>query len=135
MSDTSLITFKTICNFVNELSNLDINPTFGSSSLNLHWAPETTFKFNFGSITRDGYLNTEVANWGTDHIGRVDIGHAYQKKVADMVPGAFVRIYESGSQKVYKGQKMVLLEEAIKSRKQWRQAIEDTMDQIREALS
>lgn len=73
--------------FMARLSEIGIVPAYASSSLNLRWFPESNRKMNFGCIRKNGTVDTDVANWVPNTIGRLDIGEKYQQEVAAMVGG------------------------------------------------
>ena len=77
--------------FTDRLSKIDVNPSFGSSSLNLRWFPESTQKMNFGSIRKNGTVDTDPANWVPTKIGRPEIGERYQDALKEILGGKVLK--------------------------------------------
>jgi hypothetical protein len=73
--------------FMARLSEIGIVPAYASSSLNLRWFPESNRKMNFGSINKNGLIDTDPANWVPTGLGRRDIGEAYQEALKTIVGG------------------------------------------------
>lgn len=77
--------------FMARLSEIGIVPAYASSSLNLRWFPESNRKMNFGSINKNGRVDTDPANWVPAAIGRADIGGAYQEQLGKIVGQSTLR--------------------------------------------
>lgn len=127
---------KELFSFVQELSELDIIPVFGSSSLNLRWYPESNLKMNFGSIHKNGKLDTGPSNWVPDSIGKIYLGHDYQKALASIISGAYVRDHENPSCRVvFKEEKPIQISEILPVKAKWKEEIRKAQEQILKALS
>lgn len=122
--------------FLDALSPLDIFPVYGSSSLNLRWLPEENLKMNFGSIYNTGVVYTSPANWMPAKIGKIQIGHGYQKNLASIIPNANVREHENlGHWEVHKDNKAINITELLAVKNEWLKIIEKTQSEILQALS
>ena len=60
-------------------------------NLSLKWHGPDDAEFHLGVIDLEGRLVTDYANWSADGIGRLDLAHDYQAKLAALVPGGQVR--------------------------------------------
>ena len=116
--------------FMETVSELDITPVFGSSSLNLRWFPDGQLKMNFGSIQTTGHVQTSVSNWTLRQIGREDLAHRYQTNLAGIIPGAQV----SPSWTVLKEGKAVPLRDLLDVQEQWMEVIKETQRELTDAL-
>ena len=127
---------KELFSFVQELSNLDITPVYGSSSLNLRWYPESNLKMNFGSIHKSGKLDTAPSNWVPDSLGKIHLGHDYQKSLAAIIRGAYVREHERPTRwVVFKDEKAIQINEVLPVKNSWIEIIKKTQEQMSKALS
>ncbi len=76
--------------FLAEVEPLGVYPDI-RRTLTLKWNDPEGRTFPLGAIDREGLLSTDVAHWAASALGRVDLSHAYQARLADLVPGASVR--------------------------------------------
>ena len=76
--------------FVEHLSDLGVSLEPASRSLVLRWSDDLGNRLNLGAIGTTSDVVTEYANWEPDSIGRVDLAHAYQARLAELV-GGYVR--------------------------------------------
>lgn len=60
-------------------------------SLSLKWQAPDGEGFHLGSILPDGRFEGTYVNWSANGIGRMDLGHAYQRDLAALIPGGAVR--------------------------------------------
>ncbi len=119
------------------LSTIGVVPSFGSSSLNLRWFPESTKKMNFGSIRKTGKVDTDPSNWVPGQIGRPDIGERYQEALAVIVEGRVLKapngtgftlrvVGDDGS--------VVTLGKLLTKKDQWFDLIVKTQDELSKAV-
>ncbi|WP_397420992.1 hypothetical protein [Phenylobacterium sp.] len=59
--------------------------------MTLKWKGPGDRVFRLGHIGSDGRLATDYAHWDAKAVGRIDLSHAYQAKLASAVPGASIR--------------------------------------------
>ncbi len=122
--------------FVDDLARLDITPVFGASSLNLRWFPEENLKMNFGSIFKTGKVDTGVSNWIPEKIGKVSLGHNYQRKLAGIVTGGHVREHEKPScWEVHRQDQRIQISDLLSVRNEWEKIISETQSELLESLS
>ncbi len=122
--------------FVDDLTGLDITPVFGASSLNLRWFPEENLKMNFGSIFKTGKVDTGVSNWIPEKIGKVTLGHNYQRKLAGLIAGAHVREHEKPScWEVHRQNQRIQISDLLSVKNEWKKVISETQTEILEVLS
>ena len=77
--------------FMDRLAQIRVTPVYGASSLNLRWFQESNRKMNFGSIRKNGTVDTDAANWVPTNIGRREIGE-YQEALATILGGKAVKV-------------------------------------------
>jgi hypothetical protein len=122
--------------FVDDLASLNVTPAYGSSSLNLRWFPAEDLKMNFGSIYKTGVVDTGPSNWVPDRMGKISIGHNYQKRLSEIIPGAYVREHEKPScWEVHKNNRRIQLNDLLEEKDRWKHVIAETQDEILAALS
>lgn len=76
--------------FLAEVEPLGVYPDI-RRTLTLKWNDPEGRTFPLGAIDREGLLTTDVAHWAASARGRIDLSHAYQARLADLVPGAKVK--------------------------------------------
>ena len=59
--------------------------------MTLKWKGPGDRVFRLGHIGSDGRLATDYAHWDAQAVGRIDLSHAYQARLASAVPGASIR--------------------------------------------
>ncbi|WP_421935531.1 hypothetical protein [Phenylobacterium sp.] len=59
--------------------------------LSLKWRSPTGREFMLGGVDREGRFVADVANDAANAIGRLDLSHAYQRLIANGLPGGSVR--------------------------------------------
>lgn len=122
--------------FVDSLSSMDINPDYGVSSLNLRWSPDGNLKINFASIVKSGIVDTSVANWNLQKVGKLSLGHEYQRILASIIPGGYVREHENpGHWEVHKNKRRIQVSDLMQVKEQWKGVIKDTQNTILGSLS
>ena len=60
-------------------------------NLSLKWRGPDQIEYHLGSVGQNGAVGTDYCHWSADHIGRVDLSHAYLADLAAIVPGGKVR--------------------------------------------
>lgn len=127
---------NTLMALLNQLAPHDIFPVYGSSSLNLRWLPEDNLKMNFGSIYKNGVVDTSTANWVPEKIGKVSIGHKYQNQLAALIPGATVRKHDNPSHwEVHKNGKRIVLSDLFTISDEWIKIITAIQTEILHSLN
>jgi len=122
--------------FIDDLTNLNVTPAYGSSSLNLRWFPAEDLKMNFGSIYKTGTVDTGPSNWIPDRMGKISIGHNYQKRLSAIIPGAYVQEHEKPScWEVHKDNRRIQLNDLLEEKDRWKHIIAETQNEILAALS
>lgn len=123
--------------FMERLSEIEITPSFGSSSLNLRSFPDGTKKMNFGSIRKNGTVDTDPANWATGQMNRPDIGERYQEALK-IITGGEVKATKNGSGftiRVVRGDGAIItLGDLLKVKDQWFDLIVRTQDELNKAV-
>lgn len=59
--------------------------------LMLKWRSSSGAEFNLGAVELEARFGGDYVNWSADAIGRLDLAHAYQQAIADLIPGGTVR--------------------------------------------
>lgn len=77
--------------FTTKLEAMGIAIEFGKGSMILRWRPDETHAWNLGSITTSGKVWTDLLNGQADAVGLLNLSHAYLKRLASFVPGAYVK--------------------------------------------
>lgn len=119
--------------FMDRLSEREITPSFGSSSLNLRSFPGGTKKMNFGSIRKNGTVDTDPANWATGQLNRPDIGERYQETLAAIASGKVLETKNGNgfNLRVVRGDgSMVTLGDLLKVKDRWFDLIVSTQDEL-----
>lgn len=121
---------------VASLMSLDITPGYRGSSLNLYWAPDSNLKINFSSIIKTGAVDTSVTNWNLQKLGKVQLGHEYQQKLASLIPDGYVREHENpGHWEVHKNNQRIQLSDLIQVKESWEKLIKETQYIIMNVLN
>lgn len=121
--------------FVVKAEKQGITAGFGKDSLNLRWHPDESRAFNLGSVTTAGKVGTDFLNGPADTIGRIDLSHTYLKKLAELVPGAWVKQPSSPlSCYVAKGSSLVTIDGLLARDEGWLQAMVEFMESASSAL-
>lgn len=123
--------------FMERLSEIEITPSFGSSSLNLRSFPGGTKKMNFGSVRKNGTVDTDPANWATGQINRPDIGEKYQEALATISDGKVLKTKNGNgfTIRVVRGDgAIVTLGDLLKVKDQWFDLIVRTQDELNKAV-
>jgi hypothetical protein len=76
--------------FIRRLEELDVTQDFGKTSLILRWRDDE-LGWNLGSVLTSGRVWTDVINLQADAVGLLDLAHAYQREIAEAIPGAYVK--------------------------------------------
>jgi len=123
--------------FMGRLSEIGVVPSYGSSSLNLRWFPESTKKMNFGSIRKIGTVDTDPANWVPGQLGKAEIGEKYQLALAEIVNGNVLKA-KNGSgytiRVVRKDGAVVPLADLLNRKDQWFDLIVRTQNELAKAV-
>lgn len=73
--------------FAERLDDLGVKLEMASKSLVVRWRNGVGDQLNLGGITETGEYYSEYANWAPDKIGRVELAHQYQDRIAEIVGG------------------------------------------------
>lgn len=127
---------KELKGFIDELSDLDIFPTPGEKSLNIHWNPEGRYTINFASIKINGNVNTEPTNWALkDTIHKLELAFDYFSDLCEIVPDSHIRELPSGNGKVVVGEKSEFsIQMLLSDKAAWVKAIRSLQDKIIEVI-
>ncbi|MGD1071575.1 MAG: hypothetical protein ABSB15_15660 [Bryobacteraceae bacterium] len=76
--------------FIEKLETYAVTPEFGIDSMILRWHDDTR-NWNLGTIPSSGKVLTDWVSAQADGVGLVDVSRQYLRRLAALVPGAFVR--------------------------------------------
>ncbi len=117
------------------LSDLNIIPGYGGSSLNLRWSPDGNLNINFSCIKKSGAVDTSLANWNLNKLGIVHLAHEYQRKLASIMPGSYVREHENPEHwEVHKNNKRIQISDLLPVEENWVNIIKETQENIMSSL-
>ena len=101
----------------------------------LRWYPDETRAWNLGSIITNGKVWTDFLNGQADSIGQIQLAHAYLKKLADAIPGAYVKEGSKPTHRyVAKGQTYVTIDALLAHEDVWIDAIKELTSAVAVAL-
>jgi hypothetical protein len=80
--------------FTRQLEPLGVTTDFGKDSMILRWRPDEKRAWNLGTIRTVGKVETDWLNQQTDLVGLLELSHAYLRRIADSVPGAYVKEHD-----------------------------------------
>jgi len=113
-----------------------MTPDYGVSSLNLKWSPDGNLKINFASILKAGAVDSSAANWKLHQIGMLALGHEYQRKLASIIPGGYVREHENPDHwEVHKDKKRFQVSDLMQVKDQWKEFLKGIQAKILNSLN
>jgi hypothetical protein len=136
-ASTSPQVSESLSDYMERLAEIGVTPVYGSSSLNLRWFPESTRKMNFGSVRKNGTVDTDPANWVPNQIGKPEIGEKYQEAVAALVQGKAIKVKNGSghSMRVVRSDNSALLIGDLLARKEdWFRLIVQTQEELATAV-
>jgi hypothetical protein len=120
--------------FTERLEAIGIAIEFGQGSMILRWQPGEK-RWNFGSITTSGKVWTEMINWPADTPELLDLSHAYLRRLASLVPGAYVKeTPKPTAWCVFKGKTYITIDELLAHEDGWLAAVQEFMAAAADAL-
>jgi hypothetical protein len=100
----------------------------------LRWQPDEK-PWNLGTISTSGKVWTEHVNWQADAVGLLNLGHAYLKRLASLVPGAHVKeTPKPQSWFVAKGGTYITIDDLLADEDGWLAAMQEFMAAVTDAL-
>jgi hypothetical protein len=121
--------------FTSQLESMGIATEFGTSSMILRWRPDEKRAWNLGSIITSGKVWTEMLNGQADAVGLLNLSHGYLKRLAALVPGAYVKeLPKQTSWYVAKKGTYVTTDELLAHADGWIAAIQEFTAAASEAL-
>lgn len=121
--------------FMTQLEPLDVVTEFGKSSMIFRWRPDEKRAWNLGSITTSGKVWTDMLNLQTDSVGLLELSHAYLKRIADAVPGAYVKEHtKPTSWYVAKGGTYITIDSLLAHKDEWMTAMREFTEAASRAL-
>jgi hypothetical protein len=120
--------------FTSRLEEIDVRIRFGTKSMILGWQFDEK-PWNLGTIFTSGTVRTEMVNWQADAVGLLKLSHACLKRVASLVPGAYVK--EAGKPQswfVAKGGTWITIDELLAHEDGWLAAMQEFMAAVTDAL-
>lgn len=121
--------------FVERISMLGVVKDFGKASMILRWRPDESHIWSLCAILTDGKVWTEFIHAQADTVGLIELSHAYVRRLASAVPGAYVK--ESGkatSWHVDKNGTYISIDDLLAHADGWYAAIEEFTTAVTEAL-
>lgn len=116
--------------------NIFLSPAAKSASLK--WESPGGQSFTLGSISTTGTLTTFSVSWGPNHIGMVELGHAYLEELASLVGGAVKKTKDPGMWYVVTkadGTKTPAALALLDRQEQWLALIQRYQSQLTRAMS
>lgn len=121
--------------FTSRLEAIGIATEFGKGSMILRGRPDEKRAWNLGTILTSGKVWTDLLNRQADAVGLVYLSHDYLKRLASMVPGAYVKEFSKPtSWYVGKGGTTITIDELLAHEDGWLAAIEEFTADAAEAL-
>jgi hypothetical protein len=111
--------------FVERLSDLNITTEFGTKSLSLRWHPDEDRAWSLGAIITDGKVWTEFLHQQADTVGLLNLSHRYVEKLAQAVPGAYIKEAKPLSWHVDKNGTYINVDELLDYSDAWYEAIKE----------
>jgi len=122
--------------FVTQLEPLGVSDEFGKGSLILRWRPDEKRAWNLASIITSGKVWTELLNGQADAVGLLDLSQAYLRRLAALVPGAYVTEHSKPTSRyVAKDGTYITIDELLAREEGWRAAIEEFTAAASKALA
>ena len=105
--------------------------TKGGASMIIHWVDEDFGKVNFGTVFKDGLLNTNYICASAREAGDVSIGQDYLSALAELIGNATVsRTGNDWTWRVVRHGKMPPVREVLKFPDRWLALIENTIERF-----
>jgi hypothetical protein len=121
--------------FTNRLEATGIAIEFGKDSMILRWRPDENHAWNLGTIMTSGKVWTDVLNGQADAVGLLNLSHAYLKRLASLVPGAYVKeSTKPTSWYVAKGVTYITIDTLLDHEDGWLAAIREFMAAASDAI-
>ncbi len=121
--------------FAARLETMNVSTEFGKGSLILRWRPDEKRAWNLGSITTSGKVWTELLNGQADAVGLLNLSHAYLKRLAGFVNGAYVKEgAKPTSSYVAKNGTYITVDELLTHADGWYMAIQEFISAVDNAL-
>lgn len=115
-------------NFFDRCQEIGLEAGRGTSSRMLHWYSDDFGKINFGSIFKDGTVNTNYICSSAEAAGDLSIGERYLQQLADLLDGYEVKKDgKSWNWRVCKGKSYPSIRECLAVQEKWMALIENTM--------
>ncbi|HYA19016.1 MAG TPA: hypothetical protein VEF06_16195 [Bryobacteraceae bacterium] len=73
------------------LGAIGVEIDFGKDSMIFRWRPDDQRSWNLGTVTTSGKVWTDTLNYQADQVGLIHLSHAYLKRLASVLPGAYVK--------------------------------------------
>src|SRR5207249_6165442 len=100
--------------FTARLQAIDVGIDFGKKSMILRWRPDEQHLWNLGIVDTSGRVVMEILNGQANAVGRLNLSHAYLKRLASLVPGAYVKqTPKPTGWYVGKGEKYIAVDEML----------------------
>jgi hypothetical protein len=121
--------------FAAQLESIGVVIEFGKGSMILRWRPDEKRAWNLGSITTSGKVWTDFLNAQADAVGLIGLSHAYLKRLANAVPGAYVKEHSKPTAwYVAKDGTYVTIDALLARAEEWRDAIQEFTAKASNAL-
>ena len=120
--------------FTARLEAIDVRIRFGTKSMILGWQPDEK-PWNLGTISVSGEVFTQMVNWQADAVGLLDLSHAYLKRLASVVPDAYVKeMPKPQSWFVAKGGTSITIDDLLAHEEGWLAALLEFMAAVTDAI-
>ena len=120
--------------FFEECEEAGLVITRTSVSMIIHWFDDEGTKFNFGTISQDGGLNTNYICESAEKAGDISIGEDYLKGVAELVEkGAIRKDGKSWTWRVVRNERPPPVSDLLEAKDRWLALITKTIERFRSA--
>jgi len=125
---------STLPAFFEECEDAGLTITRTGASMIIHWFDEDGAKFNFGTVSLQGNLDTNYICWSAEKAGDISIGEDYLEGVADIIGNAEVRKEGNPwSWRVIKNGQHPPVTDLLEAKDQWLELITKTIEKFRSA--
>ncbi len=115
--------------FFERVEDLGLVVSAGEASLMLHWFREDGKKVNFGTLNRDGTLNTNFIAWSAAEAGDIGLAVSYHAAVSKLIPGSGVlKKGNTWSWRVVVDGRLPRFADLLDHSDEWLNAIRETME-------
>jgi hypothetical protein len=121
--------------FTERLEEIGVGVEFSNSSIVFRWRPDEGRSWNLATIPTWGVVWADYLNMAADAVGLINLSHTYLKRLASLVPGAYVKeTPKPTGWYVRKGETNVTIDELLAHEDGWLAAMQEFMTAASDAL-